>query len=108
AYRNLEDLGLAPGGSELQIALSAVDLPEQVGAARNAAPIVDRERGPALDQSGDAHLILRGHGLAFACLRDREGLSAQGHGGRELSHFAEAVTQCVRRVTERDREHRRT
>jgi len=96
-----------PAGGELQIALGAVDLPKQVGATRNAAPIVDRERGPALEQSGDAHLILRGHGLAFACLRDREGLSAQGHGGRELSHFAEAVTQRVRRVAERDREHRR-
>src|SRR5207249_5969524 len=75
-YGHLKDLGLAAGGGELQIALGAVDLPEQVRAARNAAPIVDRERGPALEQSGDAHLILRGHGLAFACLRDREGLSA--------------------------------
>src|SRR5205807_2790905 len=69
-YGHLEDLGLAAGGGELQIAFGAVDLPEQVGAARNAAAIVDRERGPALEQSGDAHLILRGHGLAFARLRD--------------------------------------
>src|SRR5712691_7547532 len=93
AYGQLEDLGLAAGGGELQIALGAVDLPEQVGAARNAASIVDRQRGPALEQSGDAHLILRGHGLAFACLRDREGLSAHGHGGRELPRLAEAMTQ---------------
>src|SRR6266702_1114212 len=107
AYGHLEDLGLAAGCGELQIALGAVDLPEQVGAARNAAAIVDRKRGPALEQSGDAHLILRGHGLTFARLRDREGLSAHGHGGRELSHFAEAVTQSVRRVAERDRAHRR-
>src|SRR6266567_440980 len=35
------------------------------------------------------------------------GLSAHGHGGRELSHLAEAVTQRVRRVADRDREHRR-
>src|SRR2546427_2901959 len=49
AYGHLEDLGLAARGGELQIALGAVDLPEQVGAARNAAAIVDRERGPALE-----------------------------------------------------------
>ncbi len=42
AYGHLEDLGLAAGGGELQIALGAVDLPEQVRAARNAAAIVDR------------------------------------------------------------------
>src|SRR3989441_5065604 len=48
-YGHLEDLGLAAGGGELQIALGAVDLPEQVCAARNAAAIVDRERGPALE-----------------------------------------------------------
>src|SRR2546425_4114842 len=65
AYGHLEDLGLAACGGELQIALGAVDLPEQVGAARNAAAIVDGECGPALEQSGDAHLIIRGHGLAF-------------------------------------------
>src|SRR5205823_9099759 len=41
-YGHFEDLGLAAGGGELQIALGAVDLPEQVGAARNAAAIVDR------------------------------------------------------------------
>ena len=39
----LPDLGLAAGGGELQIALAAVDLPEQVRAARDAAAIVDRE-----------------------------------------------------------------
>src|SRR5207244_8211023 len=43
AYGHLEDLGLAAGGGELQIALGAVDLPEQVRAARNAAAIVHRE-----------------------------------------------------------------
>src|SRR5438445_7943480 len=107
AYGHLEDLGLAAGGGELQIALGAVDLPEQVRAARNAAAIVDRERGPALKQAADQHLIIRGHGLAFAGPRDREGLSAHCHGGRELSYFAEAVTQRVRRVAERDRKHRR-
>src|SRR5881397_2207015 len=37
AYGHLEDLGLAAGGGELQIALGAVDLPEQVRATRNAA-----------------------------------------------------------------------
>src|SRR5207253_9692293 len=81
AYGHLEDLGLAAGGGELQIALGTVDLPEQVRAARNAAAIVDRERCPALEQSGDAYLILHGHGLAFASLRDREGFSAHGHSG---------------------------
>src|SRR5207247_6193345 len=73
----------------------------------NASAIVDRERGPALEQSADQHLIIRGHGLALARRRDREGLSAHGHGGRELSDLAEAVTQRVRRVAERDREDRR-
>src|SRR5712691_7825056 len=48
-YGHLEDLDLAAGGSELQIALGAVDLPEQVRAARNAAALVDRERGPSLE-----------------------------------------------------------
>src|SRR5438094_679364 len=33
--------------------------------------------------------------------------SPYGHGGRELSHFAEAVTESVRGVAARDREHRR-
>src|SRR5260221_7673036 len=81
SYGHLEDLGLAAGGDELQIALAAVDLPEQVRAARSAAAIVDRERGPALEQSGDTHLVLGGHWLDFVRPRDREGLSAQGHGG---------------------------
>src|SRR5712691_370304 len=49
AYVHLEDLGLAADGGELQIALGAVDLPEQVRAARKSAAIVDRERGPTLD-----------------------------------------------------------
>src|SRR5207249_9457855 len=90
-YGHLEDLGMAAGGGELQIALCAVDLPEQVRAARNAASIVDRKRDPALEQSADQHLIIRIHGLAFARPRDREELSAHGHGGRELSDLAEAV-----------------
>src|SRR5947199_9470080 len=103
---HLEDLGLAAGGGELQVALAAVDLPEQVRAARDPAAIVDREGGPALEQSADAHLILRVHRLALARPRDREGLSAHRHGGRELADLAEAVTQRVRRMAERDREHR--
>src|SRR5437667_10019074 len=101
-YRHFEDLGLAAGGGELQIALSAVDLPEQVRAARNPAAIVDRECRTAVEQSADAHLIIRGHGLAFARPCDREGLSANGHGGRELTDLAEAVTHRVRRVAESD------
>src|SRR5437899_6771690 len=60
----LPDLGLAAGGGELQIALAAVDLPEQVRAARDPAAIVDREGGAALEQSADGHLIIRGHRLA--------------------------------------------
>src|SRR5713101_2191851 len=40
AYGHLENLGLAAGGSELQIALGAIDLPEHVCPARNAAAIV--------------------------------------------------------------------
>src|SRR5437016_10739875 len=56
---HLPDLGLAAGGGELKIALAAVDLPEQVRAARNAAAIVDREGGPALAPSGAGHLIIR-------------------------------------------------
>src|SRR5215211_7503733 len=75
----LPDLGLAAGSGELQIALAAVDLPEQVRAARDPAAIVDRERGAALEQSADGHLIIRGHRLALARLRDREGLSTHRH-----------------------------
>src|SRR5207245_10100325 len=89
AYGHLKDLGLAAGGGELQIALGAVDLPEHVGAARHAAAIVDRERGPALEQSADQYLIIRLHGLAFARPRDSEEFSARGHGCRELSDLAE-------------------
>src|SRR3954463_13698953 len=103
-YLHLEDLGLAASGGELQVALGAVDLPEQVRAARHAAAIVDRECRPAVEQPGDADLILGGHGLAFAGLRDRDGRSARGHGRRELADIAEAMTQRVRRVAERDRE----
>src|SRR5438093_12702750 len=55
---HLEDLGLAPVGGELQIALGAVDLPHQVRAARTAAAVVARECGPALEQSSAAHLII--------------------------------------------------
>src|SRR5207244_3139717 len=103
----LPDLGLAAGGRELQFALAAVDLPEQVRAARDPAAIVDREGGAALEQSADGHLIIRGHGLALARLRDREGLSALRHGGRKLTDVAEAVTQRVCSVADCDREHRR-
>src|SRR3989440_10390227 len=103
----LPDLGLAAGRAELQIALSAVDLPEQVRAARDPAAIVDREGGAALEQSADGHLIIRGHRLALASLRDREGLSTSRHGRRELSDLAEAVTHRVRCVANCDREHRR-
>src|SRR5207245_232724 len=80
AYGQLEDLGLASVGGELQIAFGAVDLPEQVGAARAPAAVVDRECGPALEQSADGHLIIRGHRFAFARPRDRECRSAHGHG----------------------------
>src|SRR5207249_8838855 len=68
----LPDLGLPAGGSELQIALAAVDLPEQIGAARDPAAIVDREGGAALEQSADGHLVVGDHRLALARLRDRD------------------------------------
>src|SRR5207245_3560777 len=42
AYGHLEDLGLAAGCGELQIALGPVDLPEQVRAAGHPPAIVDR------------------------------------------------------------------
>src|SRR5439155_4109880 len=45
AYLQLEDLDLAAGRGDLQIALGSVDLPEQVRAARKPAAIVDREQG---------------------------------------------------------------
>src|SRR2546421_4518829 len=73
---HLPDLGLTTRGGELQIALGAVDLPEQVRAARNAAAIVDREGGAALEQSGDGDLIFRVHRLALPGPRDSVGLSA--------------------------------
>src|SRR5213594_4130432 len=104
---HLPDLGLPAGGRELQIALAAVDLPEQVRAARDPAAIVDREGGAALEQSADGHLIIRGHRLALASLRDREGLAAHRYGGRDLSDLAEAVTQRICSVADCDREHRR-
>src|SRR5439155_14362870 len=91
-YGHLEELGLAADGRQLQVALGAVDLPEQVGAARAPAAVMDRECGPTLEQSADSDLIIRRHRHAFARPRDREGLSAHRHGGRELSDLAEAVT----------------
>src|SRR6184192_1958770 len=104
----LPDLGLAAGGRQLQIALAAVDLPEQVRAARDPAAIVDREGGAALEQSADGHLILRAHRLALVSLRNREGLSAHRHGGRDLSHLTKAVAERVRPLPDRDREYRRS
>src|SRR5437870_1558952 len=53
-YGHLEDLGLAAVRRNLEVALGAVDLPEQVRATRSRAAIVNRERGPALEQPGDA------------------------------------------------------
>src|SRR5437899_8633989 len=103
AYSHLEELGLAAVGGELQVAFGAVYLPEQLGAARAPAAVVDRECGPALQQSADGHLIVRRHRLAFARPRDCAGLSAHRHGGGELSDLAEAVTERVRRVAERAR-----
>src|SRR5438128_10976406 len=91
---HLPDLGLPAGGGELQVALAAVDLPEQVRAARDPAAVVDREGGAALEQSGDAHLILRVHRLALAVPRDREGLSAHRRGGRAPADLAAAVAEA--------------
>src|SRR2546430_186248 len=51
AYGHLEELGLAAVRDELQVAYGAVDLPEEFGAARAPAAVVDRECGPALEQS---------------------------------------------------------
>src|SRR5438477_9941381 len=82
AYVQLPDLGLAAGGNELQIALAAVDLPEQVRAAREPAAIVDREGGAALEQCADGHLIIRIHRLAPVRPSDHERLSAYRPGGR--------------------------
>src|SRR5437870_8421797 len=47
----LPDLGLPAGGGELQVAIGAVDFPEQVRTAGDAAAIVDREGGAALEES---------------------------------------------------------
>src|SRR5207302_7928333 len=71
-YGQLEDLGLAAVSRNLQVALGAVDLPQQVRAARTPAAIVNRERGAALEQSADAHLIVRVHRSALARTPDRE------------------------------------
>src|SRR3989442_10450725 len=71
-YGHLENLGLATGCGELQVALGAVDLPEQVDAARNAAAIVDRECGTTLKQPADGHLVLGHHWLGFTIASDRE------------------------------------
>src|SRR5437867_1182147 len=71
-YGQLEDLGLAAVSRNLQVALGAVDLPEQVRATRSRAAIVNRERGPALEQPGDAHLIVRVHRLALTRPGNRE------------------------------------
>src|SRR5207302_5653668 len=68
----LEDLGLAAVSRNLQVALGTVDLPEQVRAARTPAAIVNRERGAALEQPGDAHLIGRVHRPALSCTYDCE------------------------------------
>src|SRR5207245_9500839 len=71
-YGHLEDLGLAAVSRTLPVALGAVDLPSQVRTARTPAAIVNRERGAALKQSGDAHLIVRVHRPALSRIRDRE------------------------------------
>src|SRR2546429_1824207 len=67
----VEDLGLAAVSRNLQVALGAVDLPEQVRAARTSAAIVNRERGATLEQSGNGHLIVRLHRPALFRTRDR-------------------------------------
>src|SRR2546429_1401602 len=71
-YGQLEDLGLAAVSRNLQVALGAVDLPQQVRAARTSAAIVNRERGATVEQSGDAHLIVRVHRPALSRTPDRE------------------------------------
>src|SRR2546426_840482 len=68
----IEDLGLAAVSRNLEVALGAVDLPEQVRPARTPAAIVNRESGAALEQSGDAHLIVRVHRPALFRARNRE------------------------------------
>src|SRR5205085_11876276 len=42
-HRHFEDLGLTAQSGELQIALSAVDFPDQVRAARNPPAVAQRE-----------------------------------------------------------------
>src|SRR5436309_9184072 len=56
-YGDLENLGLAAVSRKLQVALGAVDLPEQVRAARTPAAIVNRERGAAQPRSGLAPMM---------------------------------------------------
>src|SRR5438876_1470862 len=85
AESQLEDLGLAAVGGQLEIALGAVDFPEQVRAARIPAAIVDRARRPTLEQPGHGYLMLRCHGLVLARARNREGLLPDGHRSRALS-----------------------
>src|SRR5437016_1814413 len=68
----IEDLGLAAVSVNLQVALGAVDLPQQVRTTRAPAAIVNRERGATLEQSGDAHLIVRVHRPGLFRTRDRE------------------------------------
>src|SRR6058998_84854 len=68
----IEDLGLAAVSRNLEVALGAVDLPQQVRTTRAPAAIVNRERGATLEQSGDAHLIVRVHRPGLFRTRDRE------------------------------------
>src|SRR6266446_5180836 len=68
----IEDLSLAAVSRNLQVALGAVDLPQQVRAARTPAAVVNRERGATVEQSGDAHLIVGVHRTALTRVRDRE------------------------------------
>src|SRR5436309_800127 len=68
----IEDLSLAAVSRNLQVPLGAVDLPEQVRAARTPAAVVNRERDATLEQSGNGHLIVRLHRPALFRTRDRE------------------------------------
>lgn len=49
--RQLNQLAGASGARHLDIAFRAVDFPQQVGAARHAAAVMDRECGPALGRA---------------------------------------------------------
>src|SRR3989442_4201519 len=92
AHGHLEDLGLAACGGELQIAFGAVDLPEEVRAARAPAAVVDRECRSALQQSADGDLIVRGPRLAFPRAHNPGGLSGHRRGGRDPSDRPAAPT----------------